>query len=378
MTGQRAVLIAAFAGRALAQSAWRAGFLPLVVDCFGDQDTRLTAAHYRQIPGAVRHGFEAKPLFAALDELAALAPEKPIGIVLGSGFEDRPKLVASLDARYRLLGCNAEIVQQCKDPEQLFPLLKQLRIAHPEISLTRPSEPAGWLSKRIGGTGGGHVRDCTPDMKHDTRRYYQRRITGTPHSIFAVSAKGGIAMELSRQWAAPARGRPYRYGGAVMLDYQDSEAEQRMVATAATLLELIDPVGLVSFDFLVDGDTPYLLEINPRPGATLDIFDDKQGNLFRAQVEAGLGHELWQQRDLPTAQSRAAAILYADRGALTAGDIAWPEWSADRPMPGTEIAAGDPIATVFANGDNADAAQALARERLSTLSHLVYTSSESN
>lgn len=374
---QRAVLIAAFAGRALAQSAWRAGYIPLVVDCFGDQDTRLAAKHYRQLPDALRHGFDAKPLFAALDELSALAPSKPIGLVLGSGFEDRPKLVASLDARYRLLGSNAVTVRRCKDPQALFPLLAQLRIPYPETSLTRPAEPAGWLSKRIGGTGGAHIRDCTPDMKHDARRYYQRRITGgQPHSVFAVASKSGIAMELSRQWSAPARGRAYRYGGAVMIEYQDGDPEQRMVATAATLLEVLDLVGLISFDFLVDGDLPYLLEINPRPGATLDIFDDRQGNLFRAHVEASLGNELWQQRDLPTAQSRAAAILYADRGALTAGDLEWPAWAADKPMPGTAIDAGGPIATVMAECDTADAAEALVRERLSTLSHLVYTSSQ--
>ena len=35
------VLIAGFSGRALAQSARRAGFRPLVVDCFGDADTLL-------------------------------------------------------------------------------------------------------------------------------------------------------------------------------------------------------------------------------------------------------------------------------------------------------------------------------------------------
>jgi predicted ATP-grasp superfamily ATP-dependent carboligase len=116
--------------------------------------------------------------------------------------------------------------------------------------------------------------------------------------------------------------------------------------------------------------------MNPRPGATLDIFDDIRGNLFRAHVEAGLGNELWQERDLPAAQSRASAILYADQGSLTAGEINWPDWTADRPAPGTAVPVEQPIATVFAEGATADEAERVARDRLSTLLSLVYTASE--
>ncbi len=195
-------------------------------------------------------------------------------------------------------------------------------------------------------------------------------------SVFAVSSKSGVAMELSRQWTAPSPRKPFRYGGAVITEYADTLAEQNMVSTAATLIELLDPVGLVSFDFIIHEDVPYLLEVNPRPGATLDIFDDIGGNLFRAHVEASLGNELWQQRDLPTAQSRASAILYADQGPLAAGEIDWPDWAADRPVPGTPIPAETPIATVFAEGANADEAERLVRTRLSTLADLVYTTSQ--
>ena len=45
-------------------------------------------------------------------------------------------------------------------------------------------------------------------------------------------------------------------------------------------------VGLVAFDFLLVGDAPILIEVNPRPGATLDVFDDAGGALFRAHVDA--------------------------------------------------------------------------------------------
>ena len=375
MTGQT-ILIAAFSGRALAESARRAGYLPLVVDAFGDMDTRAAADLYAGLPSAIRNGFEAKTLFAALDGLVDCAPSPPVGIVLGSGFEDRPKLIASLDARYRLLGSKADIVRQVKDPAGFFPLLKQLRIAHPETVLTPPDERQGWIAKRIGGAGGAHIRDLENFSKSPQKHYFQRRIDGTPMSVFAVASKGGVALELSRQWTAPSKRKPYRYGGAVIVEYSETAAEDAMVSAAATLIELLDPVGLVSFDFIVQDDRAYLLEMNPRPGATLDIFDDIRGNLFRAHVEACSGRELWQERDLPTAQSRASAILYADRGSLTAGEIDWPDWTADRPAPGTAIPAEQPIATVFADGTSADEAERLARDRLSTLASLVYTASE--
>ena len=90
------VLIAAFSGRALAQSARRAGYEPLVADAFGDLDTRDAATAFRAIDGAMQTGFHTKSLIQALDALASAAPSPPIGLVLGSGFEDKPRLVAAL------------------------------------------------------------------------------------------------------------------------------------------------------------------------------------------------------------------------------------------------------------------------------------------
>jgi len=376
-TGDTPILIAAFSGRALAQSARRAGFVPLVADAFGDLDTLESAAHHAHLPEAVRRGFTAKALIPALDGLVAQSPEKPIGIVLGSGFEDRPRLIETLDKRYGLLGCRAELVKELKSPQTFFPLLKQLGIAHPETALTPPAETEGWLRKRIGAAGGSHIRDCAVVASPGAKHYFQRRIAGRPHSVLAVTSRGGVAMELSRQWTAPSAKRPYRYGGAVLVDYDENIlAHTKMVTAAATLVEVLDPAGLVSFDFLVDGAEVSLLEVNPRPGATLDIFDDLKGNLFRAHVEAGLGHNLWQHRELPAVQSRAAALLYADRGGLIAGVIDWPDWASDRPAPGTRIRGETPIATVHAQGNGDVEAEAQVRARLSTLEDLVYTSSK--
>ena len=73
------------------------------------------------------------------------------------------------------------------------------------------------------------------------------------------------------------------------------------------LARAIPLVGLNSADFLVDGDDFRLLEINPRPGATLDIFEPPKGSLFALHIAACEG-ELE-----PHAPSLAGACCHGDR-----------------------------------------------------------------
>src|SRR2546422_10326412 len=94
-----AVLIAAVSGRALAASARRAGFVPLVADCFGDDDTlALARAHVRLRWGAGR-GIDPEELLPALERLAA--QHRPLGFVYGTGFADRPKLLGRVPGGWR-------------------------------------------------------------------------------------------------------------------------------------------------------------------------------------------------------------------------------------------------------------------------------------
>jgi uncharacterized protein len=374
------VLIAAFSGRALAQSARRAGYVPLVVDAFGDLDTRAAAHAFEIIPDTVRTGFRAKPLVTALDALVAGAPSKPIGLVLGSGLEDKPRLWDILDKRYRVLGCNAETVRACKDPQIFFPVLDELGIPHPETRMQPPENlqdwPEGWITKRIGGSGGWHVRYAAADTPRHPRQYFQKLIEGERVSVSALVANDGINMTASRQWCAARADVPFRYGGAVSLPDSHSPARLSMLTSVDKLARGLALQGLVSFDFISNDSAAYLLEINARPGATVDIFDDDQGTLFQAHVAASTGLPL-DDRGRDGDIYKAAAILHADRGPLTLGQFDWPEWAADRGAPGTHILFGTPIATVIADAETSDAAERKARARLAELETLIYETSNS-
>jgi predicted ATP-grasp superfamily ATP-dependent carboligase len=122
-----------------------------------------------------------------------------------------------------------------------------------------------------------------------------------------------------------------------------------------------------------DGE-PFLLEVNPRPGATIDVFDDASGTLFKAHVEASRGGDpaALLAADWHPPVARAAAFLYADRGPLSVPSVSWPDWTADRPRAGSSIGAGQPLATVTAEGVSVDDVQAACVRRLGDLETLLY------
>src|SRR4051794_37071633 len=97
----QAVVIIAASGRALAASARRGGYLPLVIDWFGDADTlALSGAHARLADG-LAHGMTADALDGAMS--AVTREYRPLGIVCGTGFEDRPELLDHLAQHGRIL-----------------------------------------------------------------------------------------------------------------------------------------------------------------------------------------------------------------------------------------------------------------------------------
>ena len=114
----------------------------------------------------------------------------------------------------------------------------------------------------------------------------------------------------------------------------------KSLATASGL------IGLNSFDFLVSGEAFVLIEINPRPGATLDIFEDRDGRLFQAHVDACRGISPPPRLNLPARRRRKSPMRRAEIAALAAFD--WPEWTADRPRPGGSLRLYDPLCTIKA------------------------------
>jgi predicted ATP-grasp superfamily ATP-dependent carboligase len=369
MPDRPAVLIAAASGRALAQSARRAGYLPLVADFFADQDAAALAHAVVRIEHGLARGMDEDRLLAACETLAR--SRQPIGVVYGTGFEDRPQLLARLGERWRLVGNDPQTVARVKDPHAFAALCRDCDIPHPDTIPSPPREPGGWLAKRKGGAGGSHIASVTAQASANDQFYFQRAAPGMPVSaLFLADGRRAMVLGFSTQWASPTARRRFRYGGAVRPAALAPGAADALAAALQRLMQAIPLVGLNSADFLVDGDEFRLLEINPRPGATLDVFEPAEGSLFALHVAACEGQLT---STLPRFDGAcAAAIVYAERDIAAAPAMQWPDWTADRPQPGTAIKAGEPLCTVKAAAATAAAAKARVDERLATVLAMVH------
>ncbi|MFN0316901.1 MAG: ATP-grasp domain-containing protein [Burkholderiales bacterium] len=360
------LLIISASGRALAASAARAGLSCVVLDLFNDLDTRAIAAASRAC--ATRSGrFHGAGL---LNAARALQPgEGYEACVIGSGFEGRPALLRALARELPYLGNTPECIEQIKDPQRFFSMLDALGIGHPEVRFTPPPSLPGWLSKRIGGAGGGHVRRAELGWPRRERRYFQRYQGGRLMSaLFLADGKRAVIAGCSEQWCQPlSRLAPFAYGGAVSLD----EIPGELPRIATDLARTLALRGLNGLDFIVEEGCVHVIELNPRPTATLDLHDERvEGGLLCAHIAACRG-ELPASLQPMSGQS-AHAILWSQGPWQVPALLQWPAWVTDIPPSGTPVPARRPVCSVHARAATSAAARRKVHERLQSLSSMLW------
>jgi uncharacterized protein len=357
---RRPVLVAALSGRALTAAARRAGDRVVVLDLYGDVDTDDLAEHCLRLPPGSM-GFERDALVAAVAERAP----KSRGLIYGAGFEHDADLLALLASHLPLLGNTPETVAAAKHPLRFAALLARLGIPHPQ---TTTAAPAGgdWLAKTRGGSGGGHVVPAE-HASAAPGRYFQQRVPGSPLSaLFLADGRDARIIGFSEQWVAADAAVPFRYGGCAGPIEPPPELAAAIAEACAALAEALGLVGLNSLDLLVDGATFQVLELNPRPGATLDIFDGNgEIRLWQWHLDAVAGR-------LPPPgkicdATRAAAVVYAPWDMTVPQVLSWPDGAVDRGPAGTVVRRGEPVCTVTAAAATVAAAREEVERRAASL-----------
>ncbi len=359
------IVIAALSSRIYVEAAAKAGYDVIAIDAFSDIDVKKLARESFQVD-LVENQLDSSRLIEILDGLNL---QCVVGFCYGAGFEKQTPLLTELSERLPVLGNSAKVVDNCKMPERFFGTCKELDVPFPEVAYQRPAEGKDWIAKRIGGSGGGHIKLLKDSAQsHDADVYYQKLQRGVLIScLFLVNKSGVDVIGVNEQWIDGSFIEPYRYGGAVSHADISQKVKKRLIDYVRRLSNALGLIGINSCDAIYNGDDVYVLEINPRLSASMDLYPS--ANLMKMHIAAC--QNSLESQDMVSAfgavRSRAHQIVYARQALKLKNDIIWPEWVSDVPAAGADIYEGAPICTVVAEAETASLAKALVADRASIL-----------
>ena len=386
----RRVLIVGGSTRAAAWSAVRAGWTPICADLFADLDTRQVAeiVPVRDFPASLP------------EDVARVQAD---GWFYTGGLENHPDIIERMlrpDAPYGpLWGTPPAALRLVRDP---FWLAETLRAAGlPALDVLPESSPppadGTWLQKPLASTGGRAIRvwdRAAASRDFGEPHYFQHRAAGDSCSAVSRALDGQVewlgATQQLIHFEASHTSVPFAYCGSLgPIDQPRSpvslsmDSRNTVTRIAKTVADASDLHGLFGIDFVLDRDRVWMIELNPRYTASIEVLElARRQALLASLVESGSKRSINSLADDGTlanvpVEFVAKAILYA-RQSFTAPDMTrilhcespWHiPYLADVPAPGTVIEAGWPICTVFANGRTPQ--QCLSN--LTTHSHIAWT-----
>ena len=339
MTMPECILIVSGSGRMLAQAAKNAGLKPLVIDLFADLDTQYYAEAFKQVPSLAE-----QDLSAAVDYFIE---RYAVGhIIYGSGFEYYPESLRYLASRLRVLGNSVDTFAALQDKSVFFPRLERLAIPYPDVCFCPPESADKWLVKPMQGQGGLGIKHYQPKDAIDSAVYWQKYQAGTQHSVlFLAAGQNAQVIGFNTQWAvALSNAQAFIFSGIISSCDLLDEHKERITAWLHKLVCEFGLKGLNSLDFIRAGDKIFVLEINSRPSASMQLYD---ADLLTRHIKASQG-ELTDY--MPSyAVYTGYQIVYAQQDVIIPDGFEWPDGCVDLPNFGVMCRTGQPVCSIIAH-----------------------------
>jgi predicted ATP-grasp superfamily ATP-dependent carboligase len=344
--------------RAAAMSAQRAGWTPWCLDLFCDSDLRQYTRHaYRCPVGQWPQG---------LVSIFKDAPSAPW--IYTGGLENHPNLIRELSELRPLWGNGPNELLRSRNPFHVAKLLLDAKLPCLEVRDSDAELPdyTRWLRKPYHGSGGigiEEVQGPLPAEQASLRTvYHQAFCEGRAYSTvylgdgFEEARLLGSTQQLIGQgWLNASR---FQYCGNIGPIVFPESIQATLRDLGRVVVEGCKLKGLFGIDWILSEEQPWLVEINPRYPASLEILEMVNGQAFLQ------GHaEIFGNKTLanPTHQTGTMvvgkAIYYARRDfampqmrslrSLGLGDYFDFPANADLPLPGEIIQAGWPVLSLF-------------------------------
>lgn len=330
-------LLAGLSTRGLAESAAKAGKDFVCVDFFGDLDLEKICECV-----CLRREYDASLDFVDpslfLEGADRFTFER---IVYASPLENYPKVISKFAETCEITGNDAETVRKVRNWRILSRFCKENNILFPETfdGLHFVAKP-----KKSGGGIGIQRLSTYLVQEYVKGEHFSASFLGDGSHAQLVSVNEQL---IGRKEVGA---RKFWYCGNITPVERNKEDVEDV---CRKLVEEFELKGSCGIDFVINKGL-YLMEVNPRPQATLEIVE-------RAfNVNMFLLHEKSCNRALePLGHPRKTwgkAILYAVKDVVMPDTYKWldSDWIKDIPHPSERIAKSEPICTVIADGSSRD------------------------
>jgi predicted ATP-grasp superfamily ATP-dependent carboligase len=357
MADAQDLLITGASVRAAACSALRAGLRPICVDLYADRDLRAIAP------------VERVPLDRPTAEVAdafvvAAKRHAPTRWIYTGTFENHPAQVDEIGSAHRLWGNPGAVLRRARDRFRLADSLGRAGLATPDVRPDPDDLPrdGSWLVKPLASGGGRGIEALsTRTSLAGESVYFQRRVPGPVYSALYLGASGRASMiGLSRQFHGVG-GRPFVYRGGLGPIRLPPSLEAQLAAIGGRLAAEFGLVGIFGVDFVSRAGRAWVLELNPRYTASVEIFELALGSSLLLEHRRVCDSGASEQPSRPKRDPRIVGkwVLYAPRR------LTFPDWPirmpgneglyeipevADVPDAGLVINRGEPVLTVFGAG----------------------------
>jgi uncharacterized protein len=362
VSGEQNLLILGASARAAAHSALRAGLHPLCADLFADADLQAVCPVLQIASERYPAGLEA--LFDR---------DFPGPWMYTGALENRPEFVSHLAKKRSLWGNTAKTLRSLRDPFWVSSLLSKANLPCPQVRDPGSNlEPGSrWLLKPLHGAGGRGIRFS--DKKTTLKKgsvFLQEFIPGLPcAAVFVGIGNAAVLLGVTEQLIGQPwlNVTPFVYCGSIgplLLDPHTQAILERIGGALAMKAQIC---GLFGIDFILRDGLPWIVEVNPRYTASVEVLEFAHGlkaldwhrRAFVGDNELGA-----------VAHSRAGkafvgkAILFAKTKLTFPKDGPWngevrrgfrPDGMpafADIPQADQPIGKGRPILTLFAKADS--------------------------
>jgi predicted ATP-grasp superfamily ATP-dependent carboligase len=349
-------VIVGLSTRAFAESASRAGYACVGIDAFGDLDQKARVENI----GLVRDLGRAYTPAAAVAHARRQAADASAYV---SNLENHPRAVRRLAEGRTLLGNSPETLEKARDVAALAAAVAEGGARMPRT--VEPQEAArltagAWLRKPRRGGGGSGIRRWKPGDTLGPFEIVQEEVQGVSGSVaFVADGARALCLGFSQGLAGDAAfgAAGFRYCGNLHpLSIPRSVAE-RLDVVVQEVTRTFALKGLNGVDFIVRDGEVYILELNPRYSASMELIERRLGlSLFEVHVAGCRGELPRLPRPRDGAPTLGKAVLWAPRPLRMGDTRAWlsSDDVRDVPFPGETIPKGHPVCTVFARGATPD------------------------